>query len=188
MGHRLSKIYTRTGDQGTTGLGDGSRVEKDHPRIEALGTLDELNSMLGLLRAQSELPEFLSRWLKQIQHDLFDAGGELCLPQLRLIPEKRITELEQQIETMNAVLPPLKEFILPGGSIAASTCHLARSICRRAERNTYSLVKSAETQHNPEPSFILPYLNRLSDWLFVCARTLARHNGGQEILWDRQRG
>ena len=127
MGHRLSKIYTRTGDKGTTGLGDGSRIEKDHPRIEAIGTVDELNSMLGLLLAQSNLPEFIIPWLNDIQHDLFDVGGELCLPEMRLVKEERITTLEQQIEKMNESLPPLKEFILPGGSVPASVCDLARS-------------------------------------------------------------
>ncbi len=185
MGHRLSKIYTRTGDKGTTGLGDGSRIEKDHPRIEAIGTVDELNSMLGLLLAQSNCPELIIPWLNDIQHDLFDVGGELCLPEMRLVKEARITELEQQIETMNEVLPPLKEFILPGGSAAASICHLARSICRRAERNIYTITKTAEA--STIPSFVLPYVNRLSDWLFVCARTLARHKGGKEILWNRER-
>lgn len=185
MGHRLSKIYTRTGDTGTTGLGDGSRIEKDHPRIEAIGTLDELNSMLGLLLAQSDLPEFIIPWLNEIQHDLFDAGGELCLPEMRLIKEERITELEQQIEQMNASLPPLKEFILPGGSAAASVCHVARSVCRRAERTIYALLKNAES--SAIPSFVLPYVNRLSDWLFVSARTLARYKDGKEILWNRQR-
>lgn len=188
MGHRLSKIYTRTGDQGTTGLGDGSRIEKNHPRIEAIGTVDELNSFLGLLLAQPDLPADIAQQLNAIQHDLFDVGGELCLPAMQLVTQDRITELEQHIEKMNISLPPLKEFILPGGSMAASLCHVARSVCRRAERQAYTLFQQT-TELNTEltPRFVLPYLNRLSDWLFVGARTLARHNGGQEILWNRQR-
>ena len=185
MGHRLSKIYTRTGDQGTTGLGDGSRLEKDHPRIEAIGTVDELNSFLGLLLAQPDLPVDIAQQLNKIQHDLFDVGGELCLPAMQLLKQNRITELEQHIEKMNAVLPPLKEFILPGGSMAASLCHVARSVCRRAERRTHTLFK---LEPHPEPRFVLPYLNRLSDWLFVSSRTLARHNNGEEILWNRESG
>lgn len=178
MGHRLSKIYTRTGDSGTTGLGDGSRVEKDHIRIEAFGTVDELNSAIGLVRAE-ELPEGMDALLNDIQHRLFDLGGELSVPGHNLIGQSEIDALEQRLDAYNAGLPILKEFILPAGGRATGHCHLARTICRRAERRVYTLSKSeAINLHS------LTYLNRLSDLLFVIARVLARFENGEEVLWQ----
>ena len=182
MGNRLSKIYTRTGDQGTTGLGDGSRVNKDAIRVEAYGTTDELNSVLGMVLAEDSVPTELRHWLEEIQHDLFDLGGELCIPGHKVLTEAFTERLEQQIDAMNAHLPALKEFILPGGSRAASTCHLARTVCRRAERRVFTLSKV-----EPINDWGLKYLNRLSDFLFVAARTLARADNGAEVLWNRSR-
>jgi len=178
MGHRLSKIYTRTGDNGTTGLGDGNRVEKDHIRIEAFGTVDELNSAIGLMRAEA-LPEGMDGLLGQIQHRLFDLGGELSVPGYTIIDENDITGLEQRLDEHNATLPMLKEFILPAGGRATAHCHLARTICRRAERRVYTLSKSEAV--NPQ---CIAYLNRLSDLLFVLARVLARFENGEEVLWQ----
>lgn len=182
MGHRLSKIYTRTGDQGTTGLGDGTRVDKDALRVEAYGTTDELNSALGMVLAETDIPADLRHWLEEIQHDLFDLGAELCIPGHNVLTAAFIERLEQQIDSMNTQLPPLKEFILPGGNRAASACHLARTICRRAERRVFSLSK-VETIND----WGLKYLNRLSDFLFVAARILARTGDGREVLWNRER-
>jgi len=182
MGHRLSKIYTRTGDKGTTGLGDGSRIDKDDVRVEAYGTVDELNSAVGVVAATEPLPDNLQAHLLEIQHDLFDLGGELCIPGHKVMQASHVERLEQQIEIMNRKLPMLKEFILPGGNIAAAQCHMARAICRRAERRVYTLANSQDTNE-----YALVYLNRLSDWLFVAARTLARTDGGQEVLWNRER-
>ena len=182
MGHRLSKIYTRTGDQGTTGLGDGTRVDKDALRVEAYGTTDELNSALGMVLAETDIPADLRHWLEEIQHDLFDLGAELCIPGHNVLTAAFIERLEQQIDSMNTQLPPLKEFILPGGNRAASACHLARTICRRAERRVFSLSK-VETIND----WGLKYLNRLSDLLFVAARILARTDNGREVLWNRER-
>ena len=188
MGHRLSKIYTRTGDDGTTGLGDGSRIEKDSIRVEAYGTVDELNSCIGMVISQlsSELMtnsnHLLNEWLSEIQHDLFDLGGELCIPGHIALTNTPIDTLENQIDTMNADLPMLKEFILPGGNQPAATCHLARTICRRAERNVHTLSRTEKI--NP---LGLQYLNRLSDWLFVTARIIARLDNGTEVLWNRKR-
>ncbi len=181
MGNRLSKIYTRTGDDGTTGLGDGTRVPKDHPRVEAYGSVDELNSAVGLLLC-SELPGHIRECLVEVQHDLFDLGGELCLPGHMAIDESFIGRLEQSLDAMNETLPPLKEFILPGGSKAAAHCHVARTICRRAERRLWTLADQEDI--NPH---CLRYLNRLSDLLFVTARVLARENHGHEVLWKRGR-
>ncbi|MDH5785018.1 MAG: cob(I)yrinic acid a,c-diamide adenosyltransferase [Chromatiales bacterium] len=178
MGHRLSKIYTRTGDTGTTGLGDGSRVEKDHVRIEAFGTVDELNSAIGLIRAES-LPGGMDLLLSDIQHRLFDLGGELSVPGYIVIEQTDITLLEQALDSHNDELPMLKEFILPAGGRATAQCHLARTICRRAERRAYTLSKS-ESVNN----YSIAYLNRLSDLLFVIARVLARFENGQEVLWQ----
>lgn len=181
MGHRLSKIYTRTGDQGTTGLGDGSRVAKDDVRVEAYGTTDELNSSLGLILCEAQVPEDLRYWLEEIQHDLFDLGAELCVPGHTVLTAAFVERLEQQIDAMNANLPPLKEFILPAGNRAASACHLSRTICRRAERRVFTLSKTDSVNE-----WGLKYLNRLSDFLFVAARVLARADG-QEVLWNRER-
>ncbi|HEY0720937.1 MAG TPA: cob(I)yrinic acid a,c-diamide adenosyltransferase [Gammaproteobacteria bacterium] len=178
MGHRLSKIYTRTGDDGTTGLGDGSRVAKDHPRVEAIGCVDELNSALGLIRAEA-LPAGMDALFGEIQQRLFDLGGELSVPGLRIIAVEDVSALEQPLDRYNEALPMLKEFILPAGGRATAHCHLARTICRRAERRVYTLSKS-EAVNNTS----LAYLNRLSDLLFVTARVLARHEHGAEVLWQ----
>ncbi|GAB4191152.1 MAG: cob(I)yrinic acid a,c-diamide adenosyltransferase [Wenzhouxiangellaceae bacterium] len=183
MGHRLSKIYTRTGDDGTTGLGDGSRVPKDDDRVEAYGTVDELNSALGLLIAQLDDAE-LQPTLLAIQHDLFDVGGELCLPGHSLVHDERVAWLEQHLDQLNADLPPLENFILPGGSIAAAQCHMARTICRRAERRIHTLSTASPAAVN---STLLRYLNRLSDLLFVVARVISKRDGVGEILWQRPR-
>lgn len=181
MGNRLSKIYTRTGDKGDTGLGDGSRVDKDSARVEAFGCVDELNSHIGLLLAQTAIPDQISSVLTEVQHDLFDLGGELCIPGHLAIDAKHVTSLEQVLDELNVALPPLKEFILPGGNIAAASAHVARTVCRRAERRTVTL--SRDEAVNPQA---IAYLNRLSDLLFVIARTLARAEGG-EVLWNRDR-
>jgi cob(I)alamin adenosyltransferase len=180
MGHRLSKIYTRTGDDGTTGLGDGTRVEKTHARIEAYGTVDEANSAIGMILAVPNLPPEVNAALTQIQHELFDLGGELAVPGYRVIMDSHIDRLEELLDGFNEPLPPLKEFILPGGGPAAAACHLARAITRRAERCAWALARQEEIA--PQ---ITRYLNRLSDLLFVVARVLARHESGQEVLWKR---
>ncbi len=178
MGHRLSKIYTRTGDTGTTGLGDGSRVEKDHIRVEAFGCVDELNSAIGVVRAGS-LPEGMDEVLSSIQHRLFDLGGELSVPGYNVIEPNDIDALEIQLDRYNDTLPMLKEFIIPAGGRTTSQCHLARTICRRSERRVYTLSKSESI--NPHA---VAYLNRLSDLLFVMARVLARFENGTEVLWQ----
>ena len=180
MGHRLSKIYTRTGDDGTTGLANGERVDKADPRVAAFGDVDETNSALGVLLAEPELPQAITVSLTRIQHELFEIGAELSLPGYRTIAAEHVAQLERDLDSLNEDLPPLKEFILPGGTRAAAVCHLARTVCRRAERSAWEASKLTEL--NPE---LLRYLNRLSDLLFVMARTLARLNGGQEILWRR---
>jgi cob(I)alamin adenosyltransferase len=177
MGNRLSKIYTRTGDKGTTGLGDGSRVDKDHLRVETYGTIDELNSLLGLVLT-SEMDETVRACLTRTQHELFDLGGELCMPGYALVPESCVDQLETDLDHFNQDLPPLKDFILPGGSESAARCHLARTVCRRAERLMVSLAKVENINEVG-----LRYLNRLSDLLFVIARVLARANGGKEVIW-----
>lgn len=179
MGHRLSKIVTRTGDEGETGLGDGSRCAKDAPRIQALGEVDELNSLLGLVRCEP-LPESMAAWLLTIQHDLFDLGGELCLPASNRFPDDRVARLEEWAQQANADLPPLKEFILPGGCRAASLLHLARTVCRRVERSVVALHHSEAV--NPP---VLRYLNRLSDLLFILARQINRVTGIADVLWRR---
>jgi len=182
VGNRLSKIYTRTGDDGTTGLGDGSRVPKDSARVEAYGTVDELNSALGVLLAVPGLPGAVAACLTEVQHELFDLGGELCLPGQRVITDAQVTQLEDTLDRFNEALPPLKEFILPGGGPAAAACHLARTIARRAERRVWRLAGAESV--NPETP---KYLNRLSDLLFVLARVLARHESGAEVLWRHER-
>jgi cob(I)alamin adenosyltransferase len=181
MGHRLSSIVTRTGDAGTTGLGDGSRVAKDSPRIEAIGTVDELNSNLGVLLAEP-LPEAVSALLVAVQHDLFDLGGELSIPGHQALGEARVVALEAAVEQFNSELPPLKEFILPGGSRAAALAHVGRTVCRRAERTLVALAL-----HDPVSDTARRYLNRLSDLLFVLARTLNRSAGGSDVLWQSRR-
>jgi cob(I)alamin adenosyltransferase len=183
MGHRLSRIYTRTGDDGTTGLGDGTRIPKDHARVEAYGTVDEANSAIGVVLAVPGLPPDVARRLTEIQHDLFDLGGELCIPGTQMIRAERIVQLEQVLDGFNDPLPALKDFILPGGGPATAACHLARTIVRRAERRVWTLA--ALEQVNAE---VPKYLNRLSDLLFVIARVLARHEHGSEVLWRHDRG
>lgn len=177
MGNRLSKIYTRTGDNGTTGLGDGTRVDKDNLRVETFGTVDELNSLIGLVLSGA-LDDSIRSCLTRTQHELFDLGGELCMPGYTLVPEICVDQLEEDLDQFNEDLPPLKDFILPGGSESAARCHLARTVCRRAERAMVSLSKVEDVNE-----VSLRYLNRLSDLLFVIARVLARANGGQEVLW-----
>jgi cob(I)alamin adenosyltransferase len=179
MGNRLSKIYTRTGDDGSTGLGDGSRVAKENLRVEAYGTVDETNSALGLILGNPGLPPEIRRALTEIQHDLFDLGGELCIPGHIMIKPAHVDRLESELDKLNEGLPPLKEFILPGGGPAAAACHLARAICRRAERRSWSLARVESVSADA-----LKYLNRLSDLLFVMARVLARGADG-EVVWRR---
>ena len=178
MGHRLTKIYTRTGDAGETGLGDGSRVPKDSQRVHALGEIDELNSAIGLLLAE-DLSADIRTALAGIQHDLFDLGGEVCIPGHASMNEARVAHLETLLDGYNRDLPPLKEFILPGGTRAASLAHLARTVCRRAERALVSLARA-----EPVGTAARKYLNRLSDLLFVLGRTLNRAGGGSDVLWQ----
>jgi cob(I)alamin adenosyltransferase len=183
MGNRLSRIVTRTGDDGTTGLGDGRRVPKDAARIEAGGSVDELNCALGVLLTHPSLPAAISACLIETQHDLFDLGGEITIPGQTAIGSVQVQRLEGVIEELNAGLPPLKEFVLPGGGSAASACHFARAVCRRAERRCWALAH--QEQLGAEG---LHYLNRLGDLLFVMARVLARQESGSEVLWRRGRG
>jgi cob(I)alamin adenosyltransferase len=180
MGNRLSKIYTRTGDDGSTGLGDGARVSKEGPRVEAYGSVDEANSAIGVALSHESVPPDVRSCLTDVQHDLFDLGGELCIPGHRIISEAHIERLEQVLDRFNEDLPPLKEFILPGGGPAAAACHLARAICRRAERRCWSLARTETVA--PE---VTKYLNRLSDLLFVLARVLARQHPSGEEVWRR---
>jgi cob(I)alamin adenosyltransferase len=182
MGHRLSKIYTKTGDDGTTGLGDGSRVDKDCPRVEAYGAVDEANSAISVVLACEVVPQDIRRCLTEVQHDLFELGGELSIPGHEAVRSAFVDRLERDLDSFNADLPPLKEFILPGGGRAAAACHLARAIVRRAERRVRSLAKEEAVRDES-----LKYLNRLSDLLFVIARILSRAESGQEVLWDRDR-
>lgn len=181
MGHRLSKITTRTGDQGETGLGDGSRVPKDSARIAALGEVDELNSAIGVLLTEP-LPDPVRDALTRIQHELFDLGSEVAVPGYRAVSEAHVARLEALVESFNADLPPLKEFILPGGTRGAALAHLARTVCRRAERSLVALARS-ETLATP-PRI---YLNRLSDLLFILGRVINRAAGVGDVLWQKQR-
>lgn len=177
MGHRLSRIVTRTGDEGTTGLGDGTRVAKDSPRIAALGELDELNSALGCVMAES-LPRPVSEALAAVQNHLFDLGGEVCIPGRAAMGAAHVARIEEALEALNAELPPLREFVLPGGTRAAAACHLARAVCRRAERALVALSHA-----EPVSAVSLQYMNRLSDLLFVCARTINRAAASGEPQW-----
>ena len=179
MANRLTKIYTRTGDDGTTGLADGSRIPKGHVRIEAMGDVDELNSSLGLLLTET-LPHQVRERLTWIQHRLFDLGGELAIPRQSSLTDDHVMQLEKWLDEDNDTLPALKEFILPGGSRAAAICHLARTICRRAERRLVVLAQS-ETVSTPGRR----YLNRLSDLLFVLCRVLNRHDGVEDVYWQK---
>jgi cob(I)alamin adenosyltransferase len=180
MGHRLTRIYTRTGDNGTTALADGKRIAKTEPRIEAIGAVDELNSLVGLVNSES-LPGDIAGLLTRIQHQLFNLGGELASPGRPLITAMHVQQLENNLDELNAALPPLKDFVLPGGSRAASFCHLARAVCRRAERRIISL-----SRHDAVRPDLLRYLNRLSDLLFVIARALNRAADHDEILWNNR--
>ena len=181
MGNRLSKIYTKTGDDGTTGLGDGTRVAKDSARVAAYGTVDEANSAIGVLLATA-LPEEIRDQLVSIQHQLFDLGGELCIPGHAAIDDADVARLEQWLDAHNAGLPALKDFILPGGGEAAARCHLARTIVRRAEREAVTL-----SHHDAVRPQAIRYLNRLSDLLFVLSRVLARADGYGEVIWNHER-
>ena len=182
MGNRLTKLYTKTGDDGTTGLGDGSRTSKDSARIEAVGTIDELNSWIGLLLAELPANEQLIEPLTDIQHRLFDLGGELAVPGFQLIQAEMVSDLEALCDQLNEELPPLKEFILPGGSKSAGLCHMARAVARRAERMIVTLSKEESVGDD-----LKRYINRLSDVLFVMARQLARRDGGHEVFWKSKR-
>jgi cob(I)alamin adenosyltransferase len=185
MGKRLSKIYTRTGDLGETGLGDGNRIMKDAPRVHAMGSVDELNSFLGLLieeiyaQNHAEIQQ-IGEFLRYSQHRIFDLGGELSIPDFRIITANHVEAVEQHLDELNSELAPLENFILPGGSRLIATFHLARSICRRAERDLVTL--SAETEINADG---LKYLNRLSDYLFVAARYAAKSQDVEEVLWEK---
>ncbi|SOE82648.1 ATP:cob(I)alamin adenosyltransferase [Caballeronia arationis] len=181
MGNRLSKIATRTGDDGTTGLGDGSRVQKDDARIAAIGDVDELNSQIGVLLCEP-LPGSVREALVDIQHDLFDLGGELCIPGHSMIEEAHLARLDEWLADYNGTLPPLKEFILPGGSRAAALAHVARTVCRRAERSIVALGRVETVNDAPRR-----YVNRLSDLLFVFARVMNRVDGGTDVLWKHER-
>lgn len=181
MGNRLSKIATRTGDDGTTGLGDGRRVGKDDVRIAAIGDVDELNSNVGVLLAEP-LPDDVRAVLVTIQHDLFDLGGELCVPGHTVLGDAHLARLDQWLADYNATLPPLKEFILPGGARTAALAHVCRTVCRRAERSIVALGRIDALHETPRR-----YVNRLSDLLFVLARVLNRAAGGADVLWERGR-
>jgi cob(I)alamin adenosyltransferase len=179
MRKRLTKIYTRTGDDGTTGLGTGTRVPKESLRVEAYGTVDELNSAIGTLLACGNIPERVNECLSGVQQRLFDLGGELCIPGSGAIAAAEVAELEKALDTFNAELPALENFVLPGGTPAAAACHLARTVCRRAERRAWSLARTENLNENS-----LQYLNRLSDLLFVIARYLNRNANRPETLWQ----
>lgn len=179
MGKRLTKIYTKTGDNGSTGLGDGARVAKNSARIEAIGDIDELNSQLGLLLTETTLPDSLRTTLTRIQHELFELGGELSIPSYVRISDAMVTQLELELDAMNDALPPLKEFILPGGSRPTALCHVARAVCRRAERRLVAL-----SQQEPVSPAAMKYLNRLSDLLFVMCRAISKELGAPDVLWQ----
>ncbi len=179
MGNRLSQIATRTGDDGSTGLGDGSRTRKDSLRVAALGDVDELNSFIGVLLTES-VPQDVRDALAGIQHDLFDLGGELCIPGFENVSDAQVARLDDLLARYNADLPRLQEFILPGGSRAASYAHVARTVCRRAERAIVALGREEDVR-----PVCRQYVNRLSDLMFVLARVLNRHAGGTDVLWQQ---
>lgn len=180
MGNRLSKIYTRTGDNGTTGLGDGTRINKDSLRVEAMGDVDELNAVIGVMLTEP-LPELIQKTLTRVQHDLFDLGGEICIPGHAMVKHERVDALENVLDELNDKLDPLKEFILPGGTRAAAYCHLARTVCRRAERQLIRLNR--EEAVTPTS---LKYLNRLSDLLFVMCRAINKNACRPDVLWQNE--
>ena len=181
MGNRLSKIYTRTGDAGTTGLGDGKRVSKNSLRIHALGEVDETNAIVGQLLCD-EMPDDVRNLLTNVQHDLFDLGGEVCIPGMSMITDKQVTHLENELDRFNEPLEPLKDFILPGGTRAAAYAHHARTVCRRAERALVALALEEAVNDSPRQ-----YLNRLSDLLFVLGRVLNRAGGRDDVLWQKSK-
>lgn len=183
MGNRLSKISTKTGDKGETGLGDGSRISKTSTRIQVIGEVDEVNSWVGVLASELNRDDGHQVILSQIQHDLFDLGGELCVPGYKALSPSMLEGLENTLVDINEALPPLKDFILPGGNKAASYCHMARTVCRRAERSIVALANEEQEEGNEISALAIQYLNRLSDFFFVLARSLARKDGGQEVLW-----
>ena len=181
MGKRLSKIYTRTGDEGMTGLGDGTRVSKTSPRVDAMGGVDELNSLIGLMMTE-DLPEEIRQFLTVVQHTLFDLGGELSLPGHSLVSPERVTAVENMLDDLNASLAPLEEFILPGGTRTAALCHVARSTCRRVERALFAVDDGHAVSNT-----LHQYVNRLSDLLFVMARSLNQSAGEPDILWQHKK-
>mgnify|MGYP000916694823 FL=1 len=181
MGHRLSKIYTRTGDAGTTGLGNGNRVSKNSLRIHTLGEVDEANAAIGILLCE-ELPEDVRTLLTNVQHDLFDLGGEVCIPGMEMITARQVDHLETELDRFNDDLEPLKDFILPGGTRAAALCHQARTVCRRAERMIVALGQEESVNDAPRQ-----YLNRLSDLLFVLGRVLNRAGGRGDVMWEKRK-
>jgi cob(I)alamin adenosyltransferase len=183
MGNRLSKISTKTGDKGETGLGDGSRISKTSTRIHVIGEVDEVNSWVGVLASELNNDDEHQVILSQIQHDLFDLGGELCVPGYKALEPKMLEDLENTLVVINDALPPLKDFILPGGNKSASYCHMARTVCRRAERAIVALDNEEQEQGSEVSALSIQYLNRLSDFFFVLARSIARKDGGQEVLW-----
>ena len=181
MGHRLSKIYTRTGDAGTTGLGNGNRVSKNSLRIHTLGEVDEANAAIGVLLCE-EMPDEVRQLLVNVQHDLFDLGGEVCIPGMEMITAKQVEHLEEELDRFNDDLEPLKDFILPGGTRAAALAHQARTVCRRAERMIVALGQEESVNDAPRQ-----YLNRLSDLLFVLGRVLNRAGGRGDVLWQKRK-
>lgn len=182
MGNRLTRIYTKKGDSGMTSLGDGKLVAKDDPRVEAYGAVDELNSVLGVL-ITCDIPKVIEAILIGVQHNLFDLGGQLCIPGHSVLSPIRVEELEQELDLLNKDLQPLRDFILPGGTLAAAICHQARTTCRRAERRVVSLAGVEGGDESLQLS--IRYLNRLSDLLFVVARSINRSVGTPDIIWDR---
>lgn len=180
-GNRLSKIVTRTGDAGTTGLGNGNRVSKNSLRIHTLGEVDEANAAIGVLLCE-EMPDEVRQLLVNVQHDLFDLGGEVCIPGMEMITAKQVQHLEDELDRFNDDLEPLKDFILPGGTRAAAICHQARTICRRAERMIVALGQEEAVNDAPRQ-----YLNRLSDLLFVLGRVLNRAGGQGDVLWQKRK-
>ena len=184
MGHRLTKIYTRTGDDGTTGLGDGSRIDKDSLRVQAMGEVDHLNAFIGMVLSQADIPPAIRQYLSDIQHDLFDLGAELCIPGSERITPAHVIRLEAQLDGLNANLSRLEDFILPGGTPAAAQAHLARTACRNAERTVLALARGETGVSAP----LRHYLNRLSDFLFVAARELNRCAGRKDVLWIQRKG
>lgn len=184
MGNRLTRIYTRTGDDGSTGLGDGSRIAKDSLRVQAMGEVDHLNAFIGTVLSQADIPPTVTQYLSDIQHDLFDLGAELCIPGSERITPAHVARLEAQLDELNANLGRLEDFILPGGAPSAAQAHLARTACRNAERTVLALAKEEKGVNAP----LRHYLNRLSDFLFVTARELNRCAGRKDVLWIQRKG